>query len=231
MKAMILAAGRGERLKPLTDHTPKPLIRVAGKPIIQYTIEALVAAGLDDIVINLAYLGGEIEQALGDGSQFGALIQYSHEGETALETAGGIIHALPMLGENPFLVVNGDIITDYAFSRLASMDVSLAHLVMVPNPPHHPTGDFSVQAGRVCANSGPRYTFSGIGVYRSQLFAGCGPGVRRLAPLLTEAMKRDAVSGEIHNGLWMDMGTRERLQEAETRLSFAPSRGSGDPAG
>ena len=218
MKAMILAAGRGERLRPLTDRLPKPLLPVAGRPLIEHTIESLVAAGVCEIIINLAWLGELIEKALGDGRRFGAVIGYSHEGRIGLETAGGIVHALGLLGDEPFLVVNGDIVTDFPFRRLRDQPADLAHLVLVPNPPHNKHGDFSVSRGQVVAAHEHSLTFSGVGVYRPELFQSCQPGRHRLAPLLREAMVRGKVSGECYNGLWMDIGTKERLHELNEKM-------------
>lgn len=216
MKAMILAAGRGERMRPLTDHTPKPLLPVAGRALIEYTIRQLVAAGVTDIIINHAHLGRQIETHLGDGRQFGAVINYSPEGEQGLETAGGIIHALPLLGDAPFLVVNGDIATDFPFARLKNLNLDLAHLVLVENPEHHREGDFAMdQAGQVTEHGTPKLTFSGIGVYRPELFRNTPPGTKKLAPLLRSAMAEQHVSGQTHDGFWMDIGTPQRLQELD----------------
>jgi len=215
---MILAAGRGERMRPLTDHTPKPLLEVAGKPLIVYHIERLVGAGLRDIVINHAHLGDRLEQALGDGDRWGARILYSAEG-TALDTGGGIHRALPLLGDGPFLVVNGDIWTDYPFERLADGPAGLAHLVLVDNPPQHPDGDFALVDGRVLPETTPRLTFSGIGVYQAGLFAGCRPGKFSLAPLLRQAARDRQVAGEHYRGRWFDVGTPERLREVSELLS------------
>jgi MurNAc alpha-1-phosphate uridylyltransferase len=211
MKAMILAAGRGERLRPLTDHTPKPLLAAGGRPLIEHLVVALVAAGISDLIVNTAHLGERIEAYLGDGSRFGARIVYSPEGE-ALETGGGIFRALPLLGDGPFLVVNGDIATDFPFARLKGHPEGLAHLVLVPNPPHHAQGDFALDGGRVHDTGPERHTFSGIGVYRPELFAGCAPGRFPLAPLLRQAMPEGKVSGELYEGFWMDIGTVERLE-------------------
>ncbi len=214
MRAMILAAGRGERMRPLTDHTPKPLLPVAGRPLIEHHLLALAAAGFREVVINHAHLGGMIEAALGDGARFGLEIRYSAE-ETALETGGGIFRALPLLGSEPFLVINGDVWTDYPYARLPAAPDGEAHLVLVPNPPHNPRGDFLLQGGRVLSGEGRCYTFSGIGVYRPELFAGGGEGAFPLAPLLRAAMARGRVSGELYQGCWVDVGTRERLAEVE----------------
>ena len=222
MKAMILAAGRGERMRPLTDRTPKPLLLVAGKPLIQWHIEALQRAGFVDIVINHAWLGEQIEETLGDGAQFGVRITYSAEGDTGLETGGGIYHALPLLagaeGDSPFLVVNGDVVTDIDFRQLPQKITRLAHLVLVPNPAHHPQGDFTLQEGAVSDGGEPRLTFSGIAIYHPQLFAQCAEGVFPLAPLLRQMMRQGQVSGECHTGEWLDVGTPARLSEAELLL-------------
>lgn len=222
MKAMILAAGRGERMRPLTDHTPKPLLRAGGKPLIVHHIERLAAAGLRDIVINHAHLGERIEAALGDGADLGVRIRYSPEGK-ALETGGGIFRALPLLGPDPFLVVNGDVWTDVDFFALTIAPGDLAHLVLVDNPPHHPQGDFTLCERRVLAggiDGLPRLTFSGIGLYHPELFAGCAPGAFPLAPLLRSAMARGLVSGTHHRGAWIDIGTPERLAELDRALAF-----------
>jgi MurNAc alpha-1-phosphate uridylyltransferase len=219
---MILAAGRGERMRPLTDHTPKPLLRAGGKPLIVHHIERLAAAGLRDIVVNHAHLGGQIEATLGDGSALGVHIRYSPEGQ-ALETGGGIFRALPLLGPNPFLVVNGDVWTDIDFSALTIAPRDLAHLVLVDNPPHHPQGDFTLRERRVLAgglDGSPRLTFSGIGIYHPKLFTGCMPGAFPLAPLLRSAMAHGLVSGTHHRGAWIDIGTPERLAELDRDLAF-----------
>lgn len=218
MKAMILAAGRGERMRPLTDRTPKPLLAVAGKPLIVWHIERLVAAGFLELVINHAHLGDRIEQVLGDGGQYGARIRYSAEG-TALGTGGGIQRALPLLGDWPFVVVNGDIWTDYPFERLREHPRGLAHLVLVDNPPHHPGGDFGLEEGQVTADGVPRLTFSGIGAYRPALLAPAAPGRFPLAPLLREAARAGQVTGEHYQGHWHDVGTPERLEEVSARVA------------
>ena len=219
MKAMILAAGRGERMRPLTDHTPKPLLKVAGKPLIEYTVEALVTAGITDIVINLAHLGEKIQHYLGDGSRYQARIIYSDEGETGLETAGGIKKALPLLGDNPFLVVNGDISSDFPFDSLINKDCDFAHLVLVKNPTHHTTGDFALDSQSQTSSEGtPKYTYSGIGLYHPIFFAKLAQGKSALAPLLKNAMQAKRVTGELHNGFWMDIGTIERLEELNKLL-------------
>ncbi|MEQ1637397.1 MAG: N-acetylmuramate alpha-1-phosphate uridylyltransferase MurU [Methylococcales bacterium] len=220
MKAMILAAGRGERMRPLTDHTPKPLLTAAGKPIIEYTIMQLVAAGFTDIVINTAHLGEQLPATLGNGERWGANLAYSHEGEQALETAGGIINALPLLGEQPFLVVNGDIATDYDFAKLLNLPVALMHLVLISNPPHHPQGDFHLaENGQLSSDKGPKLTFSGIGIYHPDCFRHQPAGIRKLLPVIQQAIHDNKASGENFKGFWMDIGTPERLQELHLHYS------------
>ena len=208
MKAMILAAGRGERLRPLTDTTPKPLLEVRGKPLIVHHLEALARAGFSEIVVNLSWLGEQIRDRLGAGEAFGVRIAYSEEA-TALETAGGILQALPLLGER-FVVVNGDVFTDYNFARLREAN-SAAHLVLVDNPGHNPGGDFSLDGGTVVNHGEPMHTFSGIAQYQRSFFAGLEPGKQALAPLLRAASDRGQVSGELFHGAWTDIGTAERL--------------------
>lgn len=217
MKAMILAAGRGERMRPLTDHCPKPLLQVGGKALIEYHIEALAGAGITGIVINHAWLGAQIETALGDGQRYGVRLNYSPE-PVALETAGGIVQALPRLGET-FVVINADIWSDYPFARLPEEPAGLAHLVMVDNPAHHRQGDFALQGDQLGEQGEPRLTFSGIGVYRAELFAGLAPGVRPLGPLLRQAMQAGKVSGEHYRGQWWDIGTPQRLAQLNAQLT------------
>lgn len=217
MKAMILAAGRGERMRPLTDSTPKPLLRAGGRRLIEYHLENLAQAGIREVVINHAHLGEQIEQVLGDGSRYDVSIVYSAEGK-ALETGGGIFNALPLLGEAPFLVINGDIWCDYPYARLIKREVALAHLVLVDNPPQHSTGDFVLEDGRVHDSQGGRLTFSGIGLYHPRLFDGCEVGAFALAPLLRRAMAAGQVSGEHYCGRWFDIGTPERLQQLDRLL-------------
>jgi len=214
---MILAAGRGERMRPLTDHTPKALLEIGGKPLIFLIIESLVRAGIKDLVINLAHLGQRIEDSLGEGAALGARIVYSREA-AALETAGGIAYALPLLGADPFIAVNADVCSDYDFSTLAAAARRLsakgphAHLVLVENPPQHPRGDFGISGGMVVADARIRHTFSGMGAYHPALFAGIVRGSRaRLADVLIAAMKEGRVSGEFYSGCWHDVGTPERL--------------------
>ncbi|MDP1653063.1 MAG: nucleotidyltransferase family protein [Rhodocyclaceae bacterium] len=225
---MILAAGRGERMRPLTDRTPKPLLPVAGKPLIVWHLERLALAGFRDIVINHAHLGDQIETLLGDGAAWGVRIRYSAEPAGALETAGGIANALPLLGESPFLVINGDIFCDWDVRRArdALAQEQLAHLVLVGNPPQHPAGDFTLADGKVGAGetaiNTERLTFSGIGIYRPALFAGIERGQpAKLAPLLIEAIKAGKVSGEYHAGRWVDVGTPERLAALDSDLRHA----------
>jgi len=233
MKAMILAAGRGERMRPLTDERPKPLLDVGGRSLLEWHLPALARAGIRDVVINHAWLGERIVEALGDGHRHGVRIEYSAESEGALETAGGIIQALPMLGSDPFLVINGDIWTDFDFSRLPVLDEqALGSLVLVPNPSQHPRGDFSLIARdgsgfdiladplRLEAEDAPpRYTFSGIAVYRPEFFAGFPPGRRPLLPLLRAAAASGRLRGRLYQGLWFDIGTPERLRELDERLA------------
>ena len=224
MRAMILAAGRGERMRPLTDHTPKPLLRVAGKPMIQYHIEALVAAGVRDIVINLAWLGGQLRGALGNGSQFGVHIEYSDEGNVALETGGGVFKALPLLGKDAFVVVSGDVWTDYPLAQLIEARMKklsssdLAHFVLVPNPDFHARGDFGIVDGRL-VDEGDRYTYANIGVFRPEFFAGCEPGRFPLAPLMYQWIRQGRVSGELYRGAWHNVGTPQQLQEIDQEAS------------
>lgn len=221
MKAMILAAGRGERMRPLTDHTPKALLQIGGKYLILMIISELQRAGIRDLVINLAHLGEQIETFLGDGTALGVQIVYSREttGEiTTLETAGGIAWALPLLGDMPFIAVNADVYSDYDFSMLLAAAQKLnaggplAHLVLVDNPPQHPHGDFGLAAGKVQPEAATRHTFSGMGAYHPALFAGVKRGDRaRLADLLIAAMQSGQVTGELYRGQWHDVGTPERL--------------------
>lgn len=224
--AMILAAGRGERMRPLTDTRPKPLLPVGGRPLIEWHLEKLAAAGFRRVVINHAHLGGQIEAALGDGARWGLEIRYSAEGQgRALETGGGICKALPLLGKAPFLVINGDVFTDLDYGSLRIPDRALAHLVLVDNPSHHPEGDFRLdERGRVYADGEPRLTFSGMGIYRPELFAGCRPEPFPLAPLLRERMACGKVSGEYFSGRWLDVGTPQRYYRLQQELAG----GSGD---
>jgi MurNAc alpha-1-phosphate uridylyltransferase len=247
MRAMILAAGRGMRMRPLTDTTPKPLLQVGGRRLIDWHLQALARAGLREVIINHAWLGAQIPAALGDGSRYGLSLHYSDESASgALETGGGIYKALPWLGEAPFLVVNGDVWCDYDYRALVaaqSLDVGAdARLVMVPNPPQHPRGDFAMvpraasaaelAAAPGSATTAPRYfvrdgdapqrhTFSGIAVYRPAFFAGCEPGRFPLAPLLRRAAAADRLLGDVYDGLWFDIGTPDRLAALDARLAAA----------
>jgi MurNAc alpha-1-phosphate uridylyltransferase len=219
---MILAAGLGKRMRPLTEHTPKPLLLCAGKPLIVYHIEALVAAGVTELVINHAYLGEQICAALGDGSRYGAQIQYSAE-QQPLDTGAGIVKALPLLGEQPFILTNADVWTDFDYRQLVGKAVERAHLVLVDNPEHNPGGDFSLQSsGRVVADTnqpdGVALTFAGISVLSPALFANCPTGRFPLKQPLLAAMQQQQVSGQHHQGGWVDVGTPQRLQQLEQRL-------------
>ncbi len=217
MKVMILAAGRGERMRPLTDLLPKPLLAAGGKPLIVHHIEKLKAAGVTTLVINHAWLGHKLVAALGDGSALGVSIHWSAE-ESALETAGGIVQALPLLGSEPFLVINGDTWLDLDYRALVNQPLGddLAHLWLVPNPPQHPQGDFSLQAGRVLDT--PALTFSGVGLYHPAAFAGLPSGARKLAPLLRDWMAQGRVGGSLLAGEWRDIGTVDRLRELDEQL-------------
>jgi N-acetyl-alpha-D-muramate 1-phosphate uridylyltransferase len=229
--ALIFAAGLGERMRPLTEHTPKPLLRAGGKPLIEWHLEKLAAADVRYVVINTSHLAEQFPDALGDGSRWGLRIRYAYEGATPLETGGGMLNALPLLGDAPFIAVNGDIHSDVDYARLPSEPRGLAHLVMVDNPAQHPTGDFHLDADRRLHDEGaPRLTFSGIGVYRHAVLRGWtvvigdSPGAQatpprfKLAPLLRAAMAAGGVTGEHHRGEWTDVGTPQRLAELDQRL-------------
>ena len=220
MRAMILAAGRGERMRPLTDRTPKPLLWVGGKPLIDYHIEGLQRAGFSDIVINNAWLGEQIRAHVGDGSRYGVRVSHSDERPGALETGGGIHRALPLLGPEPFLVVNGDVWSDLPFASLrdALQPNDLAHLVMVPNPPQHQRGDFALEGDRLREDGRLRYTFSGVGVYRPELFVDCQPGVFKLLPLMLHAIRTGRAGAQLYAGRWFDIGTPERLARLDELL-------------
>ena len=213
-KAMILAAGLGNRMRPLTDRTPKPLLEVAGKPLIVYHIEKLAAAGFEEIIINIAHLGFMIPEALGDGTRWGVKITYSDEQEEgALESAGGIVKALPLLGDKPFLVVNGDVWCDYLFDSSFDLKNDLAHLILVDNPDHNTKGDFALEDSRLLNEGKNKHTFAGIGYYSPKLFERLAYGRAPLAPLLREAIEEGLVSGEVYDGEWRDIGTPQRLEE------------------
>lgn len=217
MRAIILAAGRGERMRPLTDHTPKPMLEINGKPLIRYHLENLVRSGVSEIVINHGWQGEQIEEYLGDGARFHATIQYSAEGENPLETGGGIFRVLPLLGD-PFIVLNADIWTDYPFQQLPDDPRGVAHLVLVINPAHHPDGDFACKNGALFNQGATKFTYSGIGVYRPALFQGQAGGVFPLTPLIRRATESGLVSGEIYTGEWLDIGTPARLQDLKQRF-------------
>lgn len=215
MKVMLLAAGRGKRLQPLTDSTPKPLLEVKGKPLIVHHLERLRGAGFTEVVINVAWLADKIKKYLGNGSHHGVRIQYSDESEGALETGGGILKALPLLGTEPFLVVNGDIYTDFPFQALkaALKHGDLAHLVVVPNPLHHPQGDFHLSSdGRLHLDGTPGLTYSGISIHHPEFFKHCSPGKFPMLPWWQKAIRARQVSGQLYAGLWKDVGTLEELQ-------------------
>ncbi|MCD6675568.1 MAG: nucleotidyltransferase family protein [Burkholderiaceae bacterium] len=224
MRAMLLAAGRGERMRPLTDACPKPLLRVGGRMLIEWHLLALARAGIVDVVVNHAHLGAQVEQALGDGARWKLRIRYSAEGE-ALETAGGIAHALPMLGEGPFIVAASDVYTDFDYSRAVAVASRmragdlLAWCLLVPNPPHHPSGDFALRDGRLLADGEPKLTFSGIGVYRAALFDELDPSRKApLAPLLRAAAAEGRAGAARHDGRWIDVGTPQRLAALDAQL-------------
>ena len=224
MRVMLLAAGRGERMRSLTDEIPKPLLTVGDKPLIVHLVEALVAEGFHELVINHAWHGAMIEQRLGDGREFGASIEYSAEGARALETGGGIRRALPLLGSDPFVAVNADIWTDFPFGSLPDALETLAHVILVDNPVHHPDGDFVLAGTRVRDGEGRRLTFSGIGVYRPELFSELSDGCFPLAPILFDACDEGRLSGVHYAGEWWDVGTPERLELLDRHLG---KRGQG----
>jgi len=224
MKAMLLAAGRGERMRPLTDHRPKPLIEVRGQPLIVWHLRALARAGVDEVVINLSWLGAMIRDALGTGEAHGVRIRYSEEGEPPLETGGGIQRALPLLGDAPFLLVNGDVFTDVDLGALRLPAGSLAHLVLVPNPPHNPRGDFDLRDGRIVGAPADRLTYSGVGIIDPALLLEAAPGRFPLRPWLQKALDAGRLSGQRHDGYWLDVGTPERLADLEHHLTVCENR-------
>lgn len=219
MKAMLLAAGRGERLRPITDSLPKPLVPVGGRPLIAWHLTALARAGIREVVINLSWLAERLRAALGDGSEWGVSIKWSEEGPVPLETGGGIYRAVPLLGPGPFLVVNADIWTDIDFAALALEEGALAHLVLVPNPPHNMRGDFGLEGDEVVSRETDRFTYSGVGLFRPQFFEGCTAERFPLLPLLNRAISARRLRGELHRGAWSDVGTAERLAQLEARLA------------
>ena len=219
MKAMVLAAGRGERMRPLTDERPKPLIEVAGRPLIAWHLASLARAGYREVVINLSWLGGQLRAALGDGRDFGVTLHYSEEGPVPLETGGGIVRALPMLAGGPFLVVSGDIFTDIDFAAVRLAPGALAQLVLIPNPPHHPSGDFALEGATVRLAESERLTYGNVGLYSHEFFAGCPAGRFPLIEPLRRAIGAGRVGGQVHLGEWCDVGTPERLTELRDRLA------------
>jgi N-acetyl-alpha-D-muramate 1-phosphate uridylyltransferase len=224
-RAMLLAAGRGERLRPLTDTLPKALVEVAGKPLIGYHLEALARAGIREVVINLSWLAEQIRAALGDGGRYGVRIAYSEEGPVPLETGGGIHRALTLLGPGPFLVVNSDVWTDMDFSRvLTPSEGADACLMLAPNPPQHPRGDFGLEGDLVVERATERFTYTGIGVFRPELFAGCAPGRFPLLPLLQRAIAARRLRGELYRGEWLDIGSADRLASLDARERAARAR-------
>lgn len=224
MKAMILAAGRGERMRPLTDSRPKPLLEAGGRALLDYPLQRLARAQIEEVVINLAWQGAQIRDFVGDGSRWGLHVVFSDEGPEALETGGGIRQALPLLGTQPFWLVNGDVYSDYRFG-VRHLDAGmLAHLVLVPNPDHNPVGDFTLVAGLAQTGAGPRYTYSGLAVIHPRLVADHPPGRFPLAPLLVDAANRGAVTGELFEGRWTDAGTPERLADLDRQLTAQTSR-------
>jgi MurNAc alpha-1-phosphate uridylyltransferase len=219
---MLLAAGRGERMRPLTDHCPKPLLEVGGQPLIAWHLQALKAAGVREVVVNLSWLGAQLRAALGDGARYGVHIRYSEEGEPPLETGGGIHQALPLLGPEPFLLVNGDVFTDIDFARLRLPNGALAHLVLVANPAHNERGDFDLdEGGNISLVPGERLTYSGVALLRPELFAGATAGRFPLLPLLVRAREAGRLTGERHEGYWLDVGTPQRLEELGEHLRHA----------
>lgn len=230
MKAMILAAGRGERLRPLTDRTPKPLIEVGGQPLIMHHLRHLARTGIQEVVINVAWLGQQIRDAVGDGRRFGLEVRYSAEPEGALETAGGIIRALPLLGGQPFVMISADVYSDFPLERLCAKRLDhLGHLVMVSNPDHHREGDFALDGHGQLNQGSPALTFSGIALLHPELFSGWSAGRRALRPVLEKALCAGQLTGEHHRGLWSDVGTIERLADIrgkiETRIAMAGTTG------
>ena len=225
MKAMVMAAGRGERMRPITDKLPKPLVPVAGKPLIVYHLERLAAAGVRDVVVNLSWLGDQIRAALGDGREYRLTISYSQEPAEPLETGGGIFKALPLLGPGPFLVVNGDTWSDIDYSRLALEDGANGRIVLVPNPTHNLRGDFGVDGDVVVDRETDRFTYSGVGVYRPEFFDGCSPGRFPMLPLLKRAIAARVLRGEVHLGEWCDVGTPERLATLDADVRARMGKG------
>lgn len=220
MKAMILAAGRGERLRPLTDRTPKPLIEVGDQPLIAHHLNKLARAGVGEVVINLAWLGQQIRDAVGDGRRFGLQVRYSAEPEGALETAGGMIQALPLLGDQPFIMISADVFCDFPLEQLSTIDLNhLGHLVMVSNPSHHPDGDFALDGSGKLVRDHPALTFSGIALLHPRIFSGWPPGRLPLRPVLEKALEAGLITGQHHAGLWSDVGTLDRLADIRAKIA------------
>ena len=220
MKAMILAAGRGERMRPLTDVTPKPLLQAGPHRLVEYHLLNLAQAGFTDVIINVAWLGQQIIEELGNGEKYNINISYSNEGDQALETGGGIFHALPLLGEEPFLVINGDVWTDYPFENLRSFQLKdKAHLILINNPEHNPEGDFAIKNSRLLNDERDRYTFSGIGIYSKDFFTTSSDGKYPLAPMIRKCIDSNEISGEVYEGRWVDIGTPQRLQSLTDLLN------------
>jgi len=215
-------------MRPLTDDRPKPMLEAGGRPLLEYPLRALAAAGVRRVVVNLAWQGSRIRDWLGDGARYGLEVCYSDEGSKALETGGGIFKALALLGSEPFWLVNGDVYCDYSFAPRRLADGDLAHLLMVANPAHHPGGDFCLENGRLRADGGSQLTYSGLALLRPELFNGQEPGLFPLAPLLIDAMAQGRVSGELHGGVWTDVGTPERLAALDQALSGSAAARSGD---
>jgi len=225
VRAMLLAAGRGERMRPLTDGVPKPLLKLKGAAMIEYPLRALAAAGVKEVVINLGYRGAQLREHLGDGSRYGLAIRYSDEGDPPLETGGGIFHALPLLGSEPFVLINSDVYSDYPIAWLVQRarvlaPGTLAHLVLVPNPAHNSRGDFGLTGEKVSNNGAASLTFSGLSVHRPELFAGCKPGRFPMLPLWRAAVEQGRVTGELYRGHWSDIGTPQRLGELEASVTL-----------
>lgn len=215
---MILAAGRGERLRPLTDETPKSLVEVGGRSLLERHLDHVKAAGIETVVINLGWLGDRIVERVGSGRRHGLEVIYSQEGDNILETGGGIFKALPTLGDGPFVVINADIFTDMPVPEVTLADDQLGHLVMVPSPEYRAGGDFDIEEGLIRNSSDQSLTFSGVAIYRPQLFDGCKPGRFPLAPLLRVAATDGRLSGSLYEGLWADIGTPERLEALRAAL-------------
>ena len=219
MKAMVLAAGRGERLRPLTDTLPKPLVAVGGRPLIVWQLERLARAGVREVVINLSWLGAQLRAALGSGAAFGLTLHYSEEGPVPLETGGGIVHALPLLGPQPFLVVSADVWSEIDYAKLRLARGALAQLLLVPNPPHHPRGDFALAGELVTEDGAERFTYANVGLYTPEFFAGCPAGRFPLIEPLRRAIAARRVHGQLYRGPWHDVGTRERLEALNASLA------------